>query len=472
MSITLTKDVLYKEMPAGTDWTFTILSSNISGNYKFKYIADLYIDTTGAASTMVARLKFSPNEGDYGIINLSEILQQYVSPDHKPSASTSFKGGAYNATSFQFPLHVMDKASQSVNIARRLTIKWGEEYSGNATDSPTIYANELTSSDYLFWNGVAYNNEGFEDDFEYGIDITNWNSKDFIPENSSACFLTDAPNDRQYIGDDEYATLAFFNGYLKSHSKGSDATHVAIEVYDAGNSLISGDSYDIDLDHASTHLGTGDSDLTNSGKHILYAGVGTANLRQVKGGALDSSWSYYDVYLTSDTSANTQESKKYRYYKRSADCKGYEKIRLVWLNKYGAWDYYTFTKKTLRESNIAREYYNKVKGDWSTVYSKYDWDRGLGVLNTQVIEKATLNSDWFYSDDEAAWMEQLFISPEVYIIEDFQSANLGTGAWYGKYLTPVVVTSNRYDIYTRANDKLAQYIIDIEYSHNKKVQKA
>ena len=49
MAITLLQDVAHKEMPVGTDWNFTIFSTNLAGNYKFKYIADLHIDTLGTA---------------------------------------------------------------------------------------------------------------------------------------------------------------------------------------------------------------------------------------------------------------------------------------------------------------------------------------------------------------------------------------------------------------------------------------
>ena len=85
----------------------------------------------------------------------------------------------------------------------------------------------------------------------------------------------------------------------------------------------------------------------------------------------------------------------------------------------------------------------------------------------------SLNSDWFTNDEEAAWIEQLFVSPEVYILGDYDSTDAGTsGAKYGNYLTPVIVTSNNYDRYTRANDKVAQYELDIEYSINKRIQRA
>ena len=86
-------------------------------------------------------------------------------------------------------------------------------------------------------------------------------------------------------------------------------------------------------------------------------------------------------------------------------------------------------------------------------------------------ENITLNSDWFTNDEEARWLEELFISPEVYILEQDISTD-SNPAEYGKYLTPVHIRNKKYQRYTRANDKVAQYEVDIDYSINKRVQRA
>ena len=82
----------------------------------------------------------------------------------------------------------------------------------------------------------------------------------------------------------------------------------------------------------------------------------------------------------------------------------------------------------------------------------------------------SLNSDWFRSDEEAAWIEQLFISPEVYILNGFDATDTAP-ADFGKYMIPVTVTSKSYDKFTEANDKVAQYNIDIEYAIDKRIQR-
>jgi len=472
MAITVEQDVAYKEMPAGTDWVFTISSTNYAGNYKFKYIADLWIDV-GNPGALSIRLKFSPNSTGNGIIDISKILEQYVSSDNlgcrAGGTASSFKGTDF-AGGTEHPIQLIDKLSLSTNNVKRLTIRWGEEYSPNDTDAPTEYPNVYTSSNYLFWNAVAYNNEQSLVSGEYGINLKDWNNNNYINNGDLTNVLTDASADKQYIGDYEYATLSVLNGYFPSLSDGSDFYKLKIFFYEEDGSYISNEQF-TNADTNGGYYGAGDSALTDGSKHLLTIGVGTANMRGA-GITIPANWGYYIIKLLDSSSDDC--IKHYRYDKRNTDCKGFEKIRLTWLNKYGVWDYYTFTKKNTRSTNITRAEYSKIKGNWNgATFSKYGFNRGRGVLSTSATETMSLNSDWFANDEEAAWIEQLFISPEVYILNDYDFSDYGvTGAEYGKYLTPVIITSKNYDRYSRANDKVAQYEIELEYSINKRVQRA
>ena len=98
-------------------------------------------------------------------------------------------------------------------------------------------------------------------------------------------------------------------------------------------------------------------------------------------------------------------------------------------------------------------------------------DRGRGAITTKATERITINSDWISTDEEAAYLEELFISPAVWILSDYDSTDTGD-ADYGKYMNPVVITNSDYQRYTRVNDKVSLYTLDIEYSIDKKVQKA
>ena len=466
MAITLTQDVAHKEMPVGTDWVFTINSTNVTGNYKFKYIAELCIDNLGVTSQI--KLKFSPNKTNSGIINISDILEQYVSSDNLGSTRTNIEAqfkGVYAVAGSEMPIHLIDKLSLNTKNVQRLTIKWGEEYSVNATDAPTEYLAELTSSNYLFWNGVAYNNEQELVSGEYGINLTNWNGNKYIMNSTNSKMLTDAPTNKQFIGDNDYATLSILTGKLSAGLSGPDK--YLVDFYDNDGVLLSTNTILFTSANGGNDTSL-DIGLKNSNFHNHYIGVGTANMKGA-GITIPSTWDTYNVYLKK---SSVVVSDVYQYKKKGADCKGFETIRLTWLNKFGVWDYYNFTKKNTRATDIKRTEFNRVKGDWNnSTFTKYGYERGRGVLSTMATETMSLNSDWFTNDEEAAWIEQLFISPEVYILGGYDATDTAP-ANYGEYLTPVIITNKSYERYTRANDKVAQYEIDIEYSHNKRIQRA
>ena len=117
MAMTIEQRPAYNLQPAGTDWIFTISSTNVSGNYKYKFIADLQI-AQGAPSSNTIRLKFSPNDAGVGIINISEILQDYVNFDLLGYNGTTIKAeyktnDASDTNRFGIPM--IDKLSLSGN---------------------------------------------------------------------------------------------------------------------------------------------------------------------------------------------------------------------------------------------------------------------------------------------------------------------------------------------------------------------
>lgn len=467
MAMTIEQNPAYNLQPAGTDWIFTISSTNVSGNYKYKFIADLQIAQTAPASNTI-RLKFSPNDAGVGIINISEILQDYVNFDllgyNGTSIDAEFKGNKASDTN-RFGLPMIDKLSLSGNSIYRLNIEFGEEYSTTANGAPTTYTNQVSFDDKVFFNAVSYNNEQTFTGGNYGLNPADWNDKNFILNGITGCALTNAPADAQYIGDDEYATLSHLNGWTGAEV--CQASKAVIKIYDISDSLLS--TITIDFTSANGgYSGVSDTNFTFGPKHLQHVGVGPANIQQHS--SLPSTWNYYTIEF--QNASSVAKSKSYKYIRRDADCKGFEKIRLCWINKYGVYDYYTFTKKSTRNTKIDRNLYSSIKGNWNeSTFSKDGMDRGRGVITTKATERITINSDWISTDEEAAYLEELFISPAVWILNDGDDFAV-TAAPYGKFMIPVVITNSDYQRYTRVNDKVSLYTLDIEYSIDKKVQKA
>ena len=215
MSMTIEQQPAFKQMPVGTDWIFTVSSTNVSGNYKFKFIVDLQI-SKGTSTVNTIRLKFSPNAVGVGIINVSDILSDYVNFDllafESATFISKFKGTAASSTN-RIPIHLIDAVSLISDSNNNVNFAFGEEYSTTPTGAPTIYPAEITTSSWQNYNAVSYNNEQTFASGNYGINPADWNNKNYVLDGTTGTALTNAPILSQYIGDNEYATLSHLNGW-------------------------------------------------------------------------------------------------------------------------------------------------------------------------------------------------------------------------------------------------------------------
>jgi len=63
--------------PSNTDHIYSF-SSDLTGNTDFRYVIDVYVDTTTSNPTKIARQIISPNTYGRGIINVQRIIENYV----------------------------------------------------------------------------------------------------------------------------------------------------------------------------------------------------------------------------------------------------------------------------------------------------------------------------------------------------------------------------------------------------------
>ncbi len=131
-------------------------------------------------------------------------------------------------------------------------------------------------------------------------------------------------------------------------------------------------------------------------------------------------------------------------------CLLYENVRIVFLNRMGGYDYFTFNKDKKRTVAINRTEYKQV------LDIAYEFgDRGDVVLAQDVQYTFTLNSDWI-SEETYLWLEELVTSPEVYIVTFLDS----------KYkLDPIVITDTSYVIKTRLRDKIFNLTLNYKLAY-------
>lgn len=98
--------------------------------------------------------------------------------------------------------------------------------------------------------------------------------------------------------------------------------------------------------------------------------------------------------------------------------------------------------------------------------------RSESVLTVNAKQSIIANTDWV-SEEESNWLQELYTSPEVYMIgEGIVPGSSDTTApdSFRQYVTPVIVTSDKYEKYTNANDKVVQYLVNIDIDDKVNVQ--
>jgi hypothetical protein len=460
MATLIEQKPLYTQVPVGQEVIFVVSNNTIvAGFTNVRFIADVYIsDNTPTSPTTTsiptATFKTTPNNAGVGIFDFKQVVENYVSADNMAANISSYKGVA-TTDNTPHPLHLIDKYSRNKKAARWLTIQFKTQYTDASGDVVIPQALFQNSVDYQIFNGyLKYTDELSIFNNDFGFDLGNFN----LSSNTDR-FLTNAPA-TQYANLEDYGTLAFLApndnlSYIKLIYKNSSNVQIGTE--------------DVDRDYANGTYANFTSSIVIS---LLYFGCFPANLQNwsstfqalvsagtIQGGSIEVR--AFDV-------SNNEISKTYTININCPNLKGFESIRLCWLNQWGAWDYYTFTQKSIRSISTKGSTYEQLAGSWNeAVYRVDSYKGGKKAFRVNATEKITMNSD-FVSESENDMFEELINSPEVYILEGYQTD--GALSALNQYVKPVRLTTSSFTRKTVANDKLIQYTFEVEKSKTLRTQ--
>ena len=463
-------DSIYFRVPVGQQLIFGVADTTIVATaFNVKYIAEVHISTTGQIlindDTRIGTFKTTPNNAGSGIFDLRPVLESYVKPDNDASeGATSYKLNK----DIDPPIHLVDRFSLSENSIRMFGVKFYAEYSISAT-SEILQTDPVLSQVWMIFNGVLqYDNALTLINGNYGYDL----SKFAISSSGNKMyFLSNAPT-TQYARITDYGTLPFLNWTNNQTGIPENIKKVTYRLYDSGGSVL--------LSNSQTNAITtgGVSSFNFEAKNFLmYIGAFPGNLRHNSGVSAvfeTGNVSYYTIQLE-DNAGDLSE-----LYTVNIICpsnqgynRNYEMIRLAWLNQWGAWDYYTFTMKSIRSITSKKTPYHQEGGTWNESNFKIKgWKGGKKNFRVNSTEKIRINTD-FVSEEEGAWFEELINSSEVYIINEFDSTEVTPyNTITNKYVEPVTVTTSNYIKKTIANDKIMQYTFEIEKSKMQRTQSA
>tara|TARA_R110002073_G_scaffold84922_2_gene202676 strand:+ start:460 stop:1893 length:1434 start_codon:yes stop_codon:yes gene_type:complete len=477
MAILIDQKPLYYTLPVGQDIVFSVSDSTIvANNYNVKFVANVYVGGSNANlnnTNPVAVLKTTPNNAGVGIFSLQPVLESFVKPDNNGTDfgnTSTYKQVSYSDTT-PHPIHLIDKFATSDNATRYFIVKFFLEYSPTIDGVVTIdQSNSVLSENYLFYNGyLNFDDILVQSGNNYGYQLSQFN---YVMNSSNDKFLSNAPT-TQYARLTDYGTLPFFN-FLSTGDYSfqvGDDTAIDKKVYYF--KIILYNSSNTQLAVINTFVNWTAGAFTNANNlsrtRINYLGAFPANLD-----GWSSDWdthkanvSYYTIQAFDDQ--NIEISQLYRINIITDSCKGFEGIRLTWLNPHGVWDYYTFTKKSVRSLQTNRTSYTQLGGTWNeSTYKINGFSGGKKNFRVNSKELITVNTDYLL-DADAVWFEDLINSPEVYILNGYSSDANGM---VNKYVEPVIVSTSSYIRKTKANDKLIQYTFELEKSKNKRIQSA
>jgi hypothetical protein len=442
--------------PVGQDLIYVVSNQTaVANETRVKFVAEVYIGTTPpnpSVDTPIGTFKTTPNNAGVGMFDLRNVVENYVKADNMAYIQSKYKT-TVTSDSVRHPIHLIDQYSRNTNAAKFMIVRFSVEYLVGTTvqiDTNT----RASSSVRLIFNGYVKHTDVLNKDYNnFGYDTTK-----FILADDSSEFLTNAPT-TQYANLEDYGTIAF--------AYAVNLDRIRLMYYDSDNIQI-GSTQTVNRTWTN---GAFTTYALNSTYTIIYFGCFPGNLQNwssVFQGITSTIEGGYITVQGIDVSSNPV-TKLYTIKVNCPNGKGYEPIRLCWLNQWGAWDYYTFTQKSIKSTSTSGATYNQLAGTWNeSLYRPDSYKGGKKAFRVNATEKITMNSD-FVTEDEAVIFEELINSPEVYLLKGYVSG-VETTSVLNQYVTPVRLLTSSFTKKTIANDKLMQYNFEIEKSKTLRTQ--
>lgn len=288
-----------------------------------------------------------------------------------------------------------------------------------------------------------------------------------LPEQSqTGRFLTDAPR-IQYIQSDENYVLYFLNGQTGDRQV-IEADYVVFNYYDENNNLLYyGEDY-INMSGTTYASPTGYTDTLRP----FAIPCGPQDIENIWEAGIDwNTVAYYTVQLcyafpTNDTRREdlgpSGPISEVFYFYLYDNCLP-EDTRLVWLNNRGGYDYYTFQSYRQDTKKIKSQTYDSRY--YATDLSSPDrnYGRSVKTFATDIDQEIVLESNYL-NLATAHWIEQLFYSPQVYIMSRDYLSPINVQNYYYKDLTPAQILSTEVETVTEKHKKLNKYRITLKTS--------
>lgn len=376
--------------PVYNPLVFVVTSDN-TAETNFNYIIDVYWNSTLQTRH---RMPARPDNGKC-VFDVSKILESQVTHD--------------------IDIETEDFTLNS-NSYLKFQVKFGEEY--DVAGDLTLFTDLTISNDIWAFNAAL----------DY-FDFVYYASVDYVLDDSSRKFLTNAPLSNRIRLTDNQSLYSVFSTSVANYNK------QFYKVYNASGVVQNGGTpYSLV------------NSVSSAADKFIKVPVGPAILNSIFANIIQEGY----TYETWAVQGSTQISEK-RTFIVDTQCTKYTPYRLHFLNQLGGFDSFNFILASKEDSRIDRVKYKRLLGSMSGssfVYSKTD--RGENILSTTVTDSITINSNWI-SEEESVWLKELITSPIV-----FHELN-------GELL-PISITDSKYEVKRRVTDKLFNLSLTFNYS--------
>ena len=179
----------------------------------------------------------------------------------------------------------------------------------------------------------------------------------------------------------------------------------------------------------------------------------------------------YNPSKTNRLNMNSATTEVIEYYIQPQDCIN-NPIHLLFLNGRGMWDTYTFGKKSTKTINLERKKYQQEASLNKQFYARGSNQRGQTVYE-QIADYQIKCASWFMDENDTEIVQELFMSPEVYVIEgtiikDLDCVDCRNPIYLYQHLIPVVINDTDFEVYEQQYQKIFQYTFTLSYGNVKR----
>ena len=485
------------KVPVITNWTpmigYMLYQNDISDLFYFRLVLEVRIDD--GSGTLIGKIKQRRN--GYGPDNNGATQRARAFFDLRDIVNSQLVDTVFDQNQIGIPFETIHKLGSnsgndsdgdpvnkkiySINGDNRtdetqvqtIYVKGYQQYSSAADALPSEDDTPSVNDTLVYMGGSLPLMTARDDDSDY---IQGTAMQPYQASSATDLFLSDVESSSgdygisgriNYVQETDYHTLAFLNDFSQFTSH---LDHTRIMYYNSSGVQI-GESQFI-INSEANGGAQPNTETDRDSKRLIYLGCGPGNLEgsnvsawnssgggtTVVGGAKPSNFSGWAYYTVAGVQGDytTPSTTLYYFIKQDGSCKGFKVRRLAWRNSLGCYDYFNFKKKSTQRIEVTRNNYNTIMGRFNA--SKWYYNntmRGKKTREVTAVLKETLNTDWI-TEEDGRLLEKLIMSTDVYIVENGDT----------EFTQGVMITDSSFTRKTRANDKMMQYTIQIEYAND------